>query len=80
MTPSIAHSGVKMDKLNPLEPLLDAEAVGQILGLRSKTVLKLARSGMLPGLRFTRHWRFRKSDIIEWLESEAARSGPSGSL
>ncbi len=65
-----------MDTLTSLEPLLDAEDVGRILGLHSKTVLRLARAGILPALRFTRQWRFRKADIAKWIETEVS-STPS---
>jgi excisionase family DNA binding protein len=50
-----------------LEPLLDAKAVATILGVHQNTVLKLTRSGSLPGFRLGRHWRFRRGDIAGWV-------------
>jgi excisionase family DNA binding protein len=50
-----------------LERLLDAKSVAAILGVHQNTVLKLARSGNLPGFRLGRYWRFRRSDIADWV-------------
>jgi excisionase family DNA binding protein len=61
-----------MDTFASLDPLLDAKAVGRILGVHPETVLRLARAGNLQGLRFARHWRFRKADIAAWLETRIA--------
>jgi excisionase family DNA binding protein len=50
-----------------LEPLLDAKSVAALLGVHQNTVLKLTRSGNLPGFRLGRHWRFRRGDIADWV-------------
>ena len=50
-----------------LEPLLDAKSVAAILGVHQNTVLKLTRSGNLPGFRLGRYWRFRRGDIANWV-------------
>lgn len=65
-----------MENLPPLEPLLDAESVGRILGLHPGTVLRLARSGRLPALRYARHWHFRPSDITQWLQRQVVLPTP----
>ncbi len=65
-----------METATSLEPLLDAKAVGRILGLHPHTVLKLARAGLLPGIRYTRHWRFRKADITTWIEAQQSSRVP----
>jgi len=54
-----------------LEPLLDARAVAAILQIHPKTVMRLARTGVLPGLRYLGYWRFRSSDIAHWLDAHA---------
>ncbi len=69
-----------MDTLSLLEPLLDAKDVGQILGLHPQTVLRYARAGVLPGIRYNRLWRFRKSDITAWIETQAAVPPPPQSV
>ncbi len=65
-----------MNTIESLEPLLDAKSVASILGVHPHTVLKLARVGTLPAIRYARHWRFRKSDIVAWLEEQASVPSP----
>jgi len=60
-----------MDTIPPFEPLLDAKAVAHVLGLHPYTVMRLARKGVLPSIRYARHWRFRRADIAAWIESRA---------
>jgi excisionase family DNA binding protein len=57
-----------MDTPSYLEPLLDAKEVARILRLHPRTVLRLARAGTLPSMRYARHWRFRGSDVANWLD------------
>ena len=70
-----------METASYLEPLLDAKEVARVLRLHPRTVLRLARAGLLPSVRYARHWRFRTVDIARWLESRSyLRPGeePSG--
>jgi len=41
------------------------------------TLYKLIRAGELPAFRLITggHWKFRKGDLSEWLETRRARSG-----
>ena len=66
---SFLHSG-SMITLPPLEPLVDAKAASAMLGIHRKTVLKLARQGLLPGIRYARHWHFRRKDLVSWVERQ----------
>jgi len=59
-----------METVHSLEPLLDAKAAGRILGLNPRTVLRLARSGQLRGIRYPGCWRFRPSDIASWIKTK----------
>ena len=63
-----------MATLPPLEPLVDAKAVSAMLGIHRKTVLKLARKGLLPGIRYARHWHFRRKDLVSWVERQLPSS------
>ncbi len=49
-------------KTNPceqvFEKLLNPKEVGKLFGVFSATVLRMARAGRLPGVRFVRLWRF----------------------
>ena len=50
------------------EPLLNETEAGQLLGgLHPKTVQRMARNGELPSYRIGRFWRFRASEINNWL-------------
>jgi len=55
------------------EPLLSDLQVGKLLGLHSKTVQKMARSGQIPALRIGRYWRYRASVIDRWIELQSCR-------
>ena len=52
------------------DALLDSRAVARILGLHPGTILRLARAGKLPALKYARHWRFRKEEICAWLSGQ----------
>jgi len=56
----------------PFEPLLDATEVAHILRLHPQSVLRLARSGKLPCLRYARRLRFRRADIAAWIETHSS--------
>ena len=50
------------------EPLLsESEAAKFLGGLHPKTVQRMARRGQLPAYRIGRYWRFRASELNEWL-------------
>jgi len=52
------------------EPLIDANEVAGLLGLHPKTVQQMARADQIPGIRVGKFWRFRKSSIDQWLQSQ----------
>jgi len=54
------------------EQLLDSAEVAAILGIHPKTLQRMARSGQIRGIRVGRLWRFRRSDIDEWIERRLA--------
>jgi len=49
----------------------------RLLSVHRNTLYKLIRAGELPAFRLITggHWRFRKGDLSEWLETRRARSG-----
>jgi len=51
------------------EPLIDAERAAELLQLHPKTVKKLAQSGVLPGTKIGRVWRFRESSLDAWMSA-----------
>jgi excisionase family DNA binding protein len=50
------------------DPLLRAEDVAELLGMRVDFIYRLARRGEIPHLRFGRTLRFRSEAINRWLE------------
>ena len=49
------------------EPLLDSIEAAALLRIHPKTLQKMARRGDIQGRHVGRCWRFRASDLNEWL-------------
>ena len=56
------------------ESFLTTEEVLEYLQINLRTVYRLIKAGKIPAVRVGRQWRFRKSDIDAWLESQRTRS------
>lgn len=56
------------------EEVLTAEEAADLLRVSTKTVLALARDGVLPGEKVGRAWRFVRADLLAYLRG--ARSSP----
>ena len=54
---------------------LTTEEVLEYLQVNLRTVYRLIKAGKIPAVRVGRQWRFRKTDIDAWLESQRPRSG-----
>jgi nitrogen PTS system EIIA component len=52
------------------EPLLTPADAGLFLRVHPKTVIRDARHGTIPALRYGKHWRFRKSDLAAWVDQQ----------
>ncbi len=52
------------------EPLLTPIEAAERLRCHPKTALRLARAHRLPAVRLGKHWRFRESDLIAWVDSQ----------
>ncbi len=52
-------------ELGTLEP----QEVAGLLKLRRSPVLDLSRRGILPALKVGKHWRYRRSDLEDWMDS-----------
>ena len=55
------------------EQLMDIKAVAKYLRLKESTVYAWAQTGKLPAFRLGRLWRFRQSDLEDWLENKRFR-------
>jgi excisionase family DNA binding protein len=49
------------------EPLLDSIEAAALLRIHPKTLQKMARRGVLQGRHVGKCWRFRVSDLNDWL-------------
>ena len=58
------------------ETFLTTEEVLEYLQVNLRTVYRLIKAGKIPAVRVGRQWRFRKSDIDAWLDSQQTRPAP----
>jgi excisionase family DNA binding protein len=59
-----------MTETNTLfEPLLTSREAASLLQINIATLQRMARSGLLPAIKIGKLWRFRKSQLDEWLRS-----------
>ena len=49
--------------------ILTVEEVAEYLKLAKKTVYKMAVEKKIPAFRVGKFWRFRKTEIDEWIKS-----------
>ncbi len=56
------------------EPLLNDNQAAGLLGIHPKTLQRLARMGEIPAHRIGRYWRYRASELDDWLCSAATSS------
>jgi excisionase family DNA binding protein len=59
------------------ETFLTTEEVLAYLQVNLRTVYRLIKAGKIPAVRVGRQWRFRKSDIDAWLDSQQIRPSRS---
>jgi excisionase family DNA binding protein len=51
------------------EPLLNVREVAKLFGVNHAMLLRMARSGQLPGVKIGKLWRFRVSELNSWITS-----------
>lgn len=70
------NKDVMQVELNPSrECLWTIAEVAQYLRLEPETVRTMARKKVLPGFKVERVWRFRRSDVEEWVSRRVEQSG-----
>ena len=57
---------------NEVERLWIAEDVAEFLGIHVQTVYRKARTGEIPSLKVGGARRFRRSEIEQWVNAQAA--------
>lgn len=58
------------------EPLLDSTQAAKLLQVHPKTLQRMARAGEIPAYRIGDLWRFRASDLDNWLRSRVCSTPP----
>jgi excisionase family DNA binding protein len=53
------------------EPLLDSDEAAALLKIHPKTLQRMARRGEIPGIQIGKLWRFRASDLAQWVQQIA---------
>ena len=66
-----SHETLRVRIPNHFEALLDDDEASFLLCVHPKTLQKLARRGEIPAYRVGRFWRYRASELDEWLRSRA---------
>jgi excisionase family DNA binding protein len=60
--------------VNPGSELMSLPEVAGYLGMAERTIYMWAQNGKVPAFKLGASWRFRKSEIDAWLETQ--RTGP----
>ncbi len=56
--------------MNLDHPILTLDELHAYLKIPKPTLYSLAQNGRIPAAKVGKHWRFRKSDIDEWLNAQ----------
>ena len=56
------------------EEPIGAEEAAKMLGVSSRTVIKLAERAELPGFRVGKLWKFRPGDIKNYIDQQIKRT------
>ena len=49
------------------DPIWDSETAAGYLQIHPRTLTRMARNREIPGFQIGTHWRFRQSDLVEWM-------------
>jgi excisionase family DNA binding protein len=54
----------------PNATFLTTEEVLSCLKVNPRTIYRLIKTGELPAIRIGRQWRFRRTDLDEWIDRQ----------
>lgn len=54
--------------IEELPVLCDCAEAGLLLRVYPETVAKMAKDGILPGVKIGQSWRFRRDDLVAYLD------------
>ena len=60
------------------EDIMTLKEVARYLGLHVMTVYKLTREGRVPAAKIGGQWRFKRSVLDQWLESQMQKPAQQG--
>jgi len=60
--------------------VLTAEEAADLLRVSTKTVLTLARDGLLPGTKVGRAWRFLRTDLVAYVHDGGRQDQRAGAV
>jgi excisionase family DNA binding protein len=60
----------------PAPDLMTIDEVAQYLHVNRSTVLRLLKTGSLPGFKVARSWRFHRREIDDWIIARTMRKPP----
>ena len=69
-SPALGCEPAGFEETSPVEPVIDSEEAAKFLDINPKTLQKMARTGTVPAYRIGKLWKFRISDLDEWLRSK----------
>ena len=52
------------------DEILTLKEVAEYLKLAEKTAYRLAAEGKLPGFKVGGSWRFKREDVLHWIEEQ----------
>jgi len=59
------------------DEVLTIKEVADLLKIGDKTAYTMAQAGELPGFKVRGQWRFRRSDIDNWIHEQLATAATS---
>jgi excisionase family DNA binding protein len=67
-------SAIPKTQLVPLQqtmgPIWDSSEAAAYLRIHPRTLTRMARRGEIPSIHIGKLWRFRRTDLDEWLNSK----------
>ena len=58
------------------DKILTLKEVAEYLKLTEKTAYRLAAEGKLPGFKVSGSWRFKREDVLTWIEEKKKSKEP----
>jgi len=60
------------------DEIMTLKEIANYLKLAEKTAYRLAAEGKLPGFRVGGSWRFKRDDVLQWIEEQKSPKAKKG--